>query len=121
MGSYYAPTDRDNITRTRAKDPWGREARPLAQRLVEALPGVDSEPHLRVVVEASEGRHKPGRGGGMWGAHLTASGCGKVRSDRLALKPYWGKPAVRNFRGGDGNAGIIEARTAPLPYPASHR
>jgi len=19
------------------------------------------------------------------------------------LKPYWGKPAVRNFRGGDGN------------------
>ena len=40
-------------------------------------------------------------------------------SDRLALKPYWGKPAVRNFRGGDGNAGIIEARTAPSPYPAS--
>ena len=69
--------------------------------------------------EASEGRHKPGRGVGMWGAHLTASGCGQVWSDRLALKPYWGKPAVRNFRGGDGNAGIIEARTAPLPYPTS--
>ncbi len=28
------------------------------------------------------------RGVGTWGAHLTVSGCGKVRSDRLALKPY---------------------------------
>jgi hypothetical protein len=27
----------------------------------------------------------------------------------LALKPYWGKPAVRNFRGGDGNVGIIRS------------
>jgi hypothetical protein len=33
-----------------------------------------------------------------------------------ALKPYWGKPAVRNFREGDGNNGIIEARSAPSPY-----
>jgi len=32
------------------------------------------------------------------------------------LKPYWGKPAVRNFREGDGNNGIIEARSAPSPY-----
>ena len=79
---------------------------------------MDSEPHLVAVADTSEGRHTPGRGVGMWGAHLTASGRGKVPSDRLALKPYWGKPAVRNFRGGDGNAGIIEARTAPLPYPA---
>jgi hypothetical protein len=34
----------------------------------------------------------------------------------LALKPYWGKPAVRDFRGDDGNAGIIEARSAPSSY-----
>jgi hypothetical protein len=27
----------------------------------------------------------------------------------LDLKPYWGKPAVRNFRGGDGNVGIIRS------------
>src|SRR5678815_5089892 len=27
----------------------------------------------------------------------------------LALKPYWGKPAVRNFRGGNGNVGIIRS------------
>ena len=34
---------------------------------------------------------------------------GQASSDIPALKPYWGKPAVRNFRGGDGNVGIIEA------------
>jgi len=35
-----------------------------------------------------------------------------------ALKPYWGKPAERNFREGDGNNGIIEARSEPSPYSA---
>ena len=28
---------------------------------------------------------------------------GKALSDRPALKPDWGKPAVRNLRGKDGN------------------
>lgn len=35
---------------------------------------------------------------------------------RYCLKPYWGKPAVRNFREGGGNIGIIEAQLAPLLY-----
>ena len=38
---------------------------------------------------------------------------GQALSDSPALKPYRGKPAVRNFRGGYGNGGIIEARLAP--------
>jgi hypothetical protein len=29
--------------------------------------------------------------------------------ERSTLKPYWGKPAVRNFRGGYGNGGIIRS------------
>src|SRR5438034_1406102 len=33
----------------------------------------------------------------------------KALSDKLTLKPYWGKPAVRNFRGGDGDVGIIRS------------
>ena len=33
----------------------------------------------------------------------------KALSDMLTLKPYWGKPAVRNFRGGDGDVGIIRS------------
>ncbi len=34
---------------------------------------------------------------------------GKALSDIPALKPYRGKLAVRNFRGGDGNVGIIRS------------
>jgi CheY-like chemotaxis protein len=48
----------------------------------------------------------------MPGAGLTAEAFGKARPDSLALKPYWGKPAVRNFREGDGDVGIIRS---PLP------
>ena len=33
----------------------------------------------------------------------------------LALKPYWGKPAVRNFREGDGDVGISPVRAIVLP------
>ena len=45
----------------------------------------------------------------MSGAGLRERTCGKALSDMLTLKPYWGKPAVRNFRGGDGNVGIIRS------------
>ena len=34
------------------------------------------------------------------------------------LKPYWGKPALRNFRGGRGNPKLDRARRAPLLYSA---
>ena len=42
---------------------------------------------------------------------------GKASSDRPALKPYWGKPAVRNFRGGDGNVGIIRSPVRAIALP----
>ena len=35
-------------------------------------------------------------------AGLRLRACGKALSDMLALKPYWEKPALRNFRKGDG-------------------
>ena len=37
------------------------------------------------------------------------------------MKPYWGKLAVRNFRGDDGNVGIIRSpvRAIVLPDPAA--
>jgi len=46
---------------------------------------------------------------GMPGDGLTERSMRKVPSDMLALKPYWGKPTVRDFRGGDGNVGIIRS------------
>ena len=48
---------------------------------------------------------------------MANQGTGKAASEIPALKPDWGNPTVRNFREGDGNSGIIEARRAPLPYP----
>src|SRR5437667_7783458 len=83
--------DRDNRTRTGAKDPWGRAA-PTPLACTEA---------------------------GMPGAGLTAEVLGKARPDRLALKPYRGKPAVRNFREGDGDGGIMRSplRAIALPDP----
>src|ERR1035438_10856069 len=43
------------------------------------------------------------------GAGLSKSADRKASSETSALKPYWGKPAVRNFRGGYGNGGIIRS------------
>ena len=42
---------------------------------------------------------------------------GKVSSDSPALKPYRGKLAVRNFRGGDGNVGIIRSPVRAIALP----
>ena len=42
---------------------------------------------------------------------------GKAASESPALKPYRGKPAVRNFRGGDGNVGIIRSPVRAIALP----
>jgi len=42
---------------------------------------------------------------------------GKASSDSPALKPYRGKPAVRNFRGGNGNVGIIRSPVRAIALP----
>jgi hypothetical protein len=36
---------------------------------------------------------------------------------RLDLEPYWGKPAVRNLRGDDGNVGIIRSPVRAIVLP----
>ena len=53
----------------------------------------------------------------MPGAGFTESPYGKAPSDRPALKPYWGKPAVRNFRGDDGNVGIMRSPVRAIVLP----
>jgi hypothetical protein len=42
---------------------------------------------------------------------------GKTSSDIPALKPYRGKLAVPNFRGGDGNVGIIRSPVRAIALP----
>jgi hypothetical protein len=46
---------------------------------------------------------------------------GKAASERPALKPYRGKPAVRNFRGGNGNVGIIRSPVRAIALPDCRR
>ena len=54
---------------------------------------------------------------GMPGTGLTEVPRRQALSDTLALKPYWGKPAVRNFRGGDGDVGIIRSPVRAITLP----
>jgi len=96
--------DRDNITRTGARAPG-------VERLYRLHGGgngryatsTQSEKLWRGAATAKDGR-KPQ---------------GKAPSDKPALEPYWGKPTVRNLRGGDGNVGIIRSpvRAIVLPDP----
>jgi len=44
---------------------------------------------------------------------------GQAPSDKPALEPYWGKPAVRNLRGTMETSASFEARSAPSSYPTS--
>jgi hypothetical protein len=112
---------RDNRTRAGAKDPWGREAEPLAQRHAEA----PTWPGLRAWSADREWTHAKGedkrvarRRTGRVSAFSVRRVAGRqVAPDRLALKPYWGKPTVRNFREGDGNVGIIRSPIRAIALP----
>ena len=55
----------------------------------------------------------------MPGAGLSWKWGGKAWTEMLALEPYWGKPTVRNLRGGDEDVGIIRSpvRVIALPDP----
>jgi hypothetical protein len=53
----------------------------------------------------------------MLGASLSGEDSGKAPPDRLAFKPYWGKPTVRNFREGDGDVGIIRSPVRAIALP----
>src|SRR2546427_11290225 len=81
----------------------------LEQRPVEARRDLDSEPGTLSVMKRAKGGGKLIGYEGMPGAGLTESPFRQAPSDMLALKPYWGKPALRDFRGDDGNVGIIRS------------
>ena len=58
---------------------------------------------------------------GMLGASLTAARTGKALSDKPALEPYRGKPAVRHLREDDGNGGIIRSPIRAIVLPDGAR
>jgi hypothetical protein len=84
-----------------SEGPWGRAA---AAARTEVLQRATSPGTERGTDEGS-GEHE-----GQWQTvRGEEASNGKALSDLPALKPYWGKPAVRNFREGNGNVGIIRS------------
>src|ERR1700674_2146365 len=84
-------------------------------------PGKYGDPAL--AAECTKGGCKPVVATCMSGADLSEATAGKAPSERPALQPYWGKPAVRNERGDRGNVGIMRSplRASILPDPAACR
>src|SRR5262249_18700481 len=56
---------------------------------------------------------------GVPGAGLTGTRSGKAPSERPALEPYRGKPAVRNLREDNGDVGIIRSPVRAIVLPDS--
>jgi hypothetical protein len=76
---------------------------------MDARVDLDSEPGDYPQQKCAKDGGKLSGSEGMPGAGLTEPPFRKALSDMLALKPYRGKPAVRNFRGGNGDVGIIRS------------
>ena len=92
-------TRRDNTTRWRAKGLWIEGFVQPPRSIALANPGLQG---YRAEPLAAYKFRQPET---------------KMAAGQLDLKPYWGKPAVRNFREGRGN-GVASATTAPLLYSA---
>src|ERR1700760_4081023 len=90
--------DRDSITRTGARTPGvGREPERWHGTRIISL-GSEREYRMSLRGHAKDGC-KPTEQSCMPGAGFSERYEGKAPSDIPALKPYWGKPTVRNFRG----------------------
>jgi len=92
----------------RSEGPWGRTYSSHGGARAHCVPGLRTGMYVSQCSEGTKGRGKLSQGR-------------KAPPDRPALKPYWRKFDVRNFRGDHGNIGIIEARLAPWSYPTSLR
>src|SRR5713101_7327008 len=95
--------DRDSITRTGARAPGVERLGPLARRCLTRGSSLTQSREYTVKAVGTKDEGKPVFGNAL--------------SDIPALKPYRGKLAVRNFRGGDGNVGIIRSPVRAIALP----
>ena len=93
----------------RSEDPWGR----AVARVV--VPNTDERFSLITGKMSARQDGYEGRTQTRWRSSWTPHG--KAPSDMPALEPYWGKPAVRNLRGDDGNVGIIRSPVRAIVLP----
>jgi hypothetical protein len=102
----------------RSEDPWGRGNVCLSNSGVPPVTLPDTKRGTKGTdLENTKDADKPSEVKRMPGAGLTRTTSGKVPSERLALKPYWGKPAVRNFREGNGNVGHHRSPVRAIALP----
>src|SRR5215813_9012996 len=111
--------DRDSITRTGARAPGVEQPASLERRCITESSSLTVIGACGRATGCTKDGGKPCGGKGMPGAGLTEPPYGKAPSERPALKPYWGKPAVRNLGGTMETSASCEARSAPSFYPAN--
>src|ERR1700758_3411863 len=101
--------DRDRRTRIGARAPGVERRKPFARRCFSAprSPAQNGEQSRAAGSTKDAGKLIDAR----------AASHGKALSDQPALKPYWGKPAVRNFREGNGNVGIMRSPLRAIALP----
>jgi hypothetical protein len=100
-----------------SEGPWGRAAWLLEWRCFNRPTSPTPIGDQGFRNEEHEGRRQTKEREGYAGSGLTFTRRRKAPPERPALEPYWGKPAVRNLRGGRGNVGIIRSpvRASSLP------
>jgi hypothetical protein len=96
----------------RSEGPWGRAAHAARTAVLHPSASLDTERGKAAGLESTKGADKPREAKGMPGVGSTGVACGQVPPDKLALEPYWGKPAVRNLRGAGGNGATVGATRA---------
>src|ERR1035438_9403542 len=103
--------DRNRITRTGARTPGEERHRPLEWRCLERTTAPTQSGDQQVGKRRAR-RKDANHEGATTGRHSWEG-----PFDKPTLKPYWGKPAVRNFRGDDGNVGIIRSPVRAIALP----
>ena len=94
----------------RSEGPWGRAAEAVRTEVLQRATSPDTERGTDVC--SGECAKDGGKPSDTW-----AVSHGQALSETPALKPYWAKPAVRNFREGNGNVGIIRSPLRAIALP----
>src|ERR1700693_2163407 len=87
----------------RSEGPWGRAGWPARTEVLNSASSLTQSRESRWQQRARR--------------TMANQSAGKASSDIPALKPYRGKLAVRNFRGGNGNVGIIRSPVRAIALP----
>jgi len=95
----------------RSEGPWGRATEVARMAVLDRAENCDTERRKSAATGSTKDGGKPIHLKGRPGAGLSGRWTGKAPSERPTLKPYWGKPAVRNFRGGSR-----KHRAVRVPY-----